>query len=146
MGGQEGRLPDGDKGPAHLREIFNPKGLGDKEIVALSGAHCVGKCHADRSGFDGAWSEDPLKFDNSYFKDLLNKEYIKETSSKGKPQYRHSPTGTIMLQSDLALKDDDKFVEHVKKYKADQDAFFADFTAAWVKLQENGCHNLRDIL
>merc|ERR1712183_202326 len=83
--GQEGRLPDGDKESAHLREIFNPKGFDDKAIVALSGAHCVGKCHADRSGFDGAWSEDPLKFDNSYFKDLVNKQYVAETSSKGKP-------------------------------------------------------------
>ena len=33
---QVGRLPDGDKGYDHLREIF-PKGFTDKEIVALSG-------------------------------------------------------------------------------------------------------------
>lgn len=24
-----------------------------QEIVALSGAHTLGRCHADRSGFDG---------------------------------------------------------------------------------------------
>ena len=47
---QVGRLPDGDKGVDHLREIFHPKGFTDREIVALSGAHTVGKCHADRSG------------------------------------------------------------------------------------------------
>lgn len=45
-----GRLPDGDKGVDHLREIFHPKGFTDREIVALSGAHTVGKCHGDRSG------------------------------------------------------------------------------------------------
>eukprot|EP00435_Cladocopium_sp_Y103_P018028 s3531_g4.t1 len=37
-----GRLPDGDKGIDHLREIFHPKGFDDKDIVALSGAHTVG--------------------------------------------------------------------------------------------------------
>ena len=34
---QVGRLPDGDKGCDHLREIFHPKGFTDKDIVALSG-------------------------------------------------------------------------------------------------------------
>ena len=28
----------------------------------------------------------------------------------------------------------------------DQEAFFKDYTAAWVKLQENGCEGLRDTL
>ena len=36
--------------------------------MALSGAHTVGSCHLDRSGFDGPWTEEPLKFDNTYFK------------------------------------------------------------------------------
>lgn len=26
-----------------------------------------GKAHRDRSGFEGSWTKDPLKFDNSYF-------------------------------------------------------------------------------
>lgn len=47
---QVGRLPDGDKGSDHLRDIFYPKGFNDKDIVVLSGAHTVGRCHLDRSG------------------------------------------------------------------------------------------------
>eukprot|EP00965_Chrysotila_dentata_P256851 6212691-Pleurochrysis_carterae.AAC.1 len=175
---QVGRLPDGDKGIDHLREIFHPKGacdrphvrftlrlkarnanelsigvqiqpwqlmclfqrfcrctacFNDKDIVALSGAHTVGKCHIDRSGFEGAWTEEPLKFDNTYFKEMLSKKYESETTSAGNPQNRNAETGTIMLISDLALLEDDAFKTHVEKYASDQDAYFADFTSAWVR-------------
>jgi len=142
---QVGRLPDGDKGCDHLRAIFHPKGFTDKDIVALSGAHTVGKCHADRSGFDGAWTDAPLKFDNSYFTEMLAKEYADETTAQGCPQKKHAGSGTIMLISDLALLEA-PFREYVDLYAKDQDAFFKDYTAAWVKLQENGCEGLRDTL
>lgn len=33
----DGRLPDGDKGSDHLRDIFWRQGFNDQEIVALSG-------------------------------------------------------------------------------------------------------------
>lgn len=141
---QSMRLPDGDKGVDHLREIFHPKGFTDRDIVALSGAHTVGKCHADRSGFEGAWTEDHLKFDNSYFTDMLNKQYTDMTTAAGCPQKKHE-SGTIMLISDLALLEP-PFREWVELYAKDQDAFFKDFVAAWVKLQENGCTDLRENL
>lgn len=142
---QVGRLPDGDKGIDHLREIFHPKGFDDKDIVALSGAHTVGKCHADRSGFEGQWTEDHLKFDNSYFTEMLNKKYDSETTAQGCPQHRHAETKTMMLISDLALLEE-PFREHVEAYAKDQSVFFNDFVKAWVKLQENGCTGLRDTL
>lgn len=50
-----GRLPDGAQGADHLRFIFYRMGFTDQEIVALSGAHNLGRCHSDRSGFHGAW-------------------------------------------------------------------------------------------
>lgn len=51
----DGRLPDADKGSfantaQHIREIFYRMGFTDPEIVALLGAHAVGRCHTDRSG------------------------------------------------------------------------------------------------
>ena len=78
-----------------------PKGFEDRDVVALSGAHTVGSCHGDRSGFEGPWTDDKLLFDNSYFKDLLQKPWAKETNRHGKTQYRSG--GTMMLTTDMAL-------------------------------------------
>ena len=108
---QVGRLPDGDKGVDHLREIFHPKGFDDKDIVALSGTHTVGSCHLDRSGFDGQWTEDKLKFDNTYFTEMLAKIGAVRRSARARswgPQHEHE-SGTIMLISDLALLEDPAF-------------------------------------
>jgi cytochrome c peroxidase len=49
----DGRLPNADSGPKgadpsdadHLREIFYRMGFSDQEIVCLSGAHALGRCH-----------------------------------------------------------------------------------------------------
>jgi catalase (peroxidase I) len=40
--------------------------------VALSGAHTLGRCHTDRSGFDGPWTNAPTTFSNLYFQELKN--------------------------------------------------------------------------
>ncbi|KAK4342973.1 hypothetical protein RND71_038789 [Anisodus tanguticus] len=118
----EGRLPDAKKGSDHLREVFGHMGLSDKDIVALSGGHTLGRCHKERSGFEGAWTNNPLIFDNSYFKELLNGE--KE--------------GLLQLPSDKALLEDPVFRPLVEKYAADEDAFFADYAEAHLKLSELG--------
>lgn len=54
----DGRLPDADAGDhgkdktaQHIRNIFYRMGFNDQEIVALSGAHALGRCHTDRSGY-----------------------------------------------------------------------------------------------
>jgi len=118
----EGRLPDATKGSDHLRDVFvKQMGLSDKDIVALSGAHTLGRCHKERSGFEGAWTANPLIFDNSYFKELL---------SGGK--------GLLQLPSDKALLADPSFRPLVEKYAADEDAFFADYAEAHLKLSELG--------
>ena len=46
-------------------------GMSDQEIVALSGAHAVGMCHPDRSGFIGPWTTTALDFDNAFFVNLV---------------------------------------------------------------------------
>lgn len=128
---EEGRLPDAKQGAAHLREVFYRMGLGDKDIVALSGGHTLGKAHKDRSNFEGQWTKDPLKFDNSYFVELLKGE------SKG----------LLKLPTDKALVEDINFRKFVELYAKDEDAFFRDYATSHKKLSELGfkCKN-RSIL
>ncbi|CAL9227221.1 unnamed protein product [Arabidopsis halleri] len=71
---REGRLPDAKQGLQHLRDVFYRMGPSDKDTVALSGAHTLGRAHRERSGFDGSCTREPLLFDNSYFLELRQKK------------------------------------------------------------------------
>ncbi|PNH00853.1 putative heme-binding peroxidase, partial [Tetrabaena socialis] len=71
----DGRLPDAKQGAKHLRDIFYRMGFEDRDIVALSGAHTLGRCHTDRSGFLGPWTNAPTTFSNLYFQELLNNKW-----------------------------------------------------------------------
>jgi cytochrome c peroxidase len=71
----DGRLPDASKGNRHLRDIFGRMGFNDQEIVALSGAHALGRCHTDRSGFTGPWTFSPTVVTNEYYRLLLNEKW-----------------------------------------------------------------------
>ncbi len=51
-------------------------GFNDQEIVALSGAHTLGRCHADRSGYVNPWTNAPTTFSNLYFVELLNNKWL----------------------------------------------------------------------
>ncbi|KAF3440319.1 hypothetical protein FNV43_RR18603 [Rhamnella rubrinervis] len=119
---KEGRLPDAKQGPSHLRDVFYRMGLSDRDIVVLSGAHTLGKAHKERSGFEGPWTKDPLKFDNSYFKELLAGE----------------SEGLLKLPTDKALIEDPQFRRYVELYAKSEDAFFADYAASHKKLSELG--------
>jgi cytochrome c peroxidase len=50
--------------PASIRAKFARMGLSDVDTVALMGAHTVGHCHNQRSGFLGAWTKQPFLFTN----------------------------------------------------------------------------------
>lgn len=133
-----GRLPDGALGQDHLRHIFYRMGFNDQEIVALSGAHNLGRTHANRSGFDGPWVPNPIRFANTYFKLLLNGEWHMDKSPAGVPQYYDEDKELMMLPTDMALIKDEKFRKYVELYAKDRDLFFKDFSAAFSKLLELG--------
>ncbi|CAL9045355.1 probable L-ascorbate peroxidase 4, peroxisomal [Musa acuminata AAA Group] len=119
---EEGRLPDANQGVSHLRDVFYRMGLSDKDIVALSGGHTLGRAHRERSGFQGAWTKDPLKFDNSYFAELV----------KGEKE------GLLQLPTDKALLDDPVLRDYVVLYAVDEDKFFEDYAESHKKLSELG--------
>ena len=134
----DGRLPDASKAGDHLRAIFYRMGFNDQEIVALSGAHALGRCHRDRSGFDGPWTRAPTTFSNEYFRVMLSEQWAPKKWD-GPHQYADKATGELMmLPADLALLADPGFKPYVQQYAQDSDKFFGDFSAAFTKLLELG--------
>ncbi|KAJ3046265.1 heme peroxidase [Rhizophlyctis rosea] len=134
----DGRLPDATRGQDHLRDIFYRMGFNDQEIVALSGAHALGRCHTDRSGFDGPWTRSPTTFSNDYFKRLVEERWV-ERRWKGPKQFADKATGDLMmLPADMALVKDKSFKKFVDLYAKDDQKFFDDFAAAFQKLEELG--------
>lgn len=133
----DGRLPDAALGAAHIRSVFYRMGFNDQEIVALSGAHCLGQCHRDRSGFKGPWTNAPTTFSNLYFQELLNNKWTKKKWD-GPLQYEDSSKQLMMLPTDMALLWDKGFKKYVELYAKDSDKLFTDFAAAFSKLLELG--------
>ena len=115
-----GRLPDGAQGADHLRWIFYRMGFNDQEIVALSGAHNLGRCHADRSGFDGAWVNAPTRFSNTYYRLMISRSWKEKTLDNGVRQFVHydedAEEELMMLPTDLALTADPTFKHWVNVY------------------------------
>merc|ERR1719464_64043 len=165
----EGNLPDAEAGPEgkfggpggtrstedsaaewHLRKVFYRMGLGDEEIVALSGAHTFGRAYADRSRLgaaktkftDGApsklsdgsstdkyttggspWVENWLVFDNSYFTTINDASTDDEL---------------LKLTSDKILFKDPEFRPYAEKFAESKDAFFESYAKSHKALSELG--------
>ncbi|MGI8984174.1 MAG: catalase/peroxidase HPI [Acidimicrobiales bacterium] len=102
------------------------------------------------SGLEGAWTKDPVKWDNGYFDNLFNYEWELTTSPAGAKQWtpadpsaqdtvpdahdpsrRHAP---MMLTSDLALKLDPVYGPISKRFHENPDQFAEAFAKAWYKL------------
>ncbi|KAF5828413.1 heme peroxidase, partial [Dunaliella salina] len=138
----EGRLPDENSSAALLKANFADKGFSARELVALSGAHTIGKHICWTTGEEGSPRSGcvtrpqgnkgfggPYAFDNTYYKELLKKPW---TNTKD------SMASMIGLPSDHVLPDDEELQPIIQEYAKDQEAFFKDFSAAYVKLSELG--------
>lgn len=135
----DGSLPDASQGQGHIRDIFYRMGFNDREIVALSGAHALGRCHSNRSGYLGPWTRAPTTFSNEYYRLLLEEEWTPKKWN-GPLQYENSKSGgdLMMLPTDLALAKDPQFRRYVEAYASDEKLFFRDFAHAFQKLMELG--------
>jgi len=148
----DGRLPNADVGKPladksdadHLRTIFYRMGFDDQEIVALSGAHALGRCHTTASGYDGPWTPTPTTFNNAYFTLLTSLKWVPKDWS-GPPQYVDGATGKLMmLPTDYVLLEDKSFLKWVKTYAKDASKFDNDFAKTFQKLEELGTQGLKE--
>ncbi len=102
------------------------------------------------SGLEGAWTNEPTKWNNDYFDNLFGYEWELTTSPAGAKQWtptdpaaqaavpdahdpskRHAP---MMLTSDLALKLDPIYAPISKRFHENPDQFAEAFAKAWYKL------------
>ncbi|OUS42599.1 chloroplast ascorbate peroxidase [Ostreococcus tauri] len=164
VGAMEGNLPDAEApfgdgasdAATHLRNVFGRMGFNDREIVALSGAHTIGRAFKERSGTTnhGYGAKNGTKFTGCPY---MNARADGKEGSIGMPggaswtrrwlafdnSYFHREKLTdekdlIWLSTDDALVTDPGFAPHFKRYAHDQNAFFYDFSAAFAKLSELG--------
>ncbi|KAF9087326.1 heme peroxidase [Mortierella sp. AD031] len=137
----DGRLPDASRADGqHSRDIFYKMGFNDQEIVALLGAHALGRCHTDRSGFDGPWTASPTVFTNDFYTELLNRKWV-ERKWAGPKQFEDKESKSLMmLPADMAMVKDKEFRKWVEIYAKDANKFYEDFAKVAQKLFELGCN------
>lgn len=138
------RLPNADyggrdKNVGSIRKIFYRMGFNDNEIVALMGAHAMGRCHTQDSGFSGPWTFAETTFSNEYFRLLLEERWSPKIEHEGKPwkgpdQFEDSTGKLMMLPVDMMLIMEPSFKKWVDVYAKDEDKFFTDFASAFAKL------------
>jgi len=117
-----------------VREKFEKMDMNDQETVALiGGGHAFGRCHASRSGFDGAWTSNPTLFSNEYFRFLTELDY-EEGEIPGQFETTKDGNKYIMLHGDYVLLNDTSFSHWLFEYANDEELLFQDFKAAWEKL------------
>ncbi len=106
--------------------------------------------HAITSGLEGAWTNNPIKWDNGFLENLFNYEWELTTSPAGAKQWtpknpdakstvpdahdkskRHAP---MMLTTDLSLRMDPIYGPIAKRFHENPDQLADAFAKAWFKL------------
>ena len=106
--------------------------------------------HAFTSGIEGAWTNNPIKWDNNYFDNLFGFEWELTKSPAGANQWtpkdasaqntvpdahdvniRHAP---MMTTADMAMRMDPAYEKISRHFQANPDEFADAFARAWYKL------------
>lgn len=76
--GQGSRHANAELDHTHIRSVFvDQLDFTERETVALIGAHVLGRAESSISGYSGAWVKDNDHFTNKYFKDLIDKRWVR---------------------------------------------------------------------
>ncbi|MDA0206652.1 MAG: catalase/peroxidase HPI [Acidobacteria bacterium] len=102
------------------------------------------------SGLEGAWTTNPVKWDNNFFDNLFGYEWVKTKSPAGATQWTpknasakgtvpdaHDPSkqhAPMMFTTDLALKLDPAYGRISKRFHKNPKDFAKAFAKAWFKL------------
>ncbi len=102
------------------------------------------------SGLEGAWTTDPVKWDNNFFENLFGYEWTQHQSPAGATQWRptdsaadgtvpdaHDPSkrhAPMMLTTDLSLRFDPIYGPISKRFLDHPEQFAEAFAKAWYKL------------
>jgi len=132
-------------GPEPEAAPIEEQGLGWKNTFGTG----VGD-DAFTSGLAGAWTTNPIKWDNNFFENLLGYEWELTKSPAGAQQWTpkngssvptvpdaHDPSKkhpTMMFTTDLALKVDPSYAKISKRYHDNPQEFADAFAKAWFKL------------
>ncbi len=137
--------PDQYVGPAPEAAPLQQQGLGWKNsFESGNGDATIG------SGLEGAWTTNPVQWDNGYFELLFGQEWEKTKSPAGAfqwtpkdaaavatvpdaqdPSVTHPP---IMLTTDLALREDPAYEKISRRFFENPDQLADAFSRAWFKL------------
>jgi catalase-peroxidase len=106
--------------------------------------------HTISSGLEGAWTTNPVKWDNNYFENLFAHDWELTKSPAGAQQWipkngsaagtvpdAHDPSkkhAPIMFTTDLALKTDPSYAAISKRFHENPQEFADAFAKAWFKL------------
>jgi len=89
------------------------------------------------AGFEGAWTTQPLKWDNEFFKKLMGNEWEKFKGPGGKWQWRirnpqtEADAKLMRLTSDMSLLEDAAYASIVRRFAANITALEEAFDIAW---------------
>lgn len=107
-----GRLPKHTLGMEHITQVFETRmGFTKSEVVALMGAHTIGRAHKNASGFNMAWDSTPTRFDNKYYQGLLKEEWARAVVKQSGKKFWVDPINrnkitkkeNMMLNTDMVL-------------------------------------------
>jgi catalase-peroxidase len=106
--------------------------------------------HTISSGLEGAWTTNPVKWDNNYFDNLFKYEWEltkspagaqqwtpKDASAAGTVPDAHDPSkkhAPVMLTTDLSLRVDPSYAKISKRFHENPQEFADAFAKAWFKL------------